>query len=95
MFLKTGDKELDKIPTYIIWSLVALIFCFFPGAVAVYYSLCVIDDEKKGDAFTARYHAGSAWLFAIISYALGVIVWPVQLLCDKFALSLPEHRIFS
>ncbi len=79
MLLQTGDKELDEIPTYIIWRLVALIFCFFPGAVAVYYSLRVIDDKKNGDAFTARCHAGNARLFVIISYALGVIVWAVQL----------------
>ena len=73
MFLKTGDEELDEIPTYIIYSLVALIFCFFAGGIAVYYSLRVIDDKKKGDAFTARYHAGSAKLFVIIAYALGLI----------------------
>lgn len=80
MFLKTGDPELDSIPTHIIWSLVALLFCFFPGAVAVYYSMRVIDDKKKGDAFTARYHAGSAKLFVIISYAMGVIVLIYQIL---------------
>ena len=79
MFLKTGDKELDEIPTYIIYSLVALLFCIFPGAVAVYYSLRVIDDKKKGDAFNARYHGGSAKLFVIISYAAGLIVLAVQL----------------
>ena len=47
MFLKTGDKELDEIPTYIVYSVVALIFCIFPGAVALYYSFRVIDDKKK------------------------------------------------
>lgn len=79
MFLKTGDKELDEIPTYIVFSLIALIFCFFPGGIAVYYSMRVIDDKKKGDAFTARYHSGSAKLFVIISYGLGLIVLFVQL----------------
>ena len=79
MFLKTGDQELDEIPTYIVYSLFALIFCFFPGAVAVYYSIRVIDDKKKGDAFTARYHSGSAWLFVVISYVAGAIVLAVQL----------------
>ena len=73
MFLKTGDEELDEISTYIVYSLVALIFCFFAGGIAVYYSMRVIDDKKKGDAFTARYHSGSAKLFVIIAYALGVI----------------------
>jgi len=84
MFLKTGDKELDEIPTYIVYSLFALIFCFFPGAVAVYYSMRVIDDKKKGDAFNARYHAGSAKLFVIISYSLGVIVLIYQILSRFF-----------
>ena len=79
MFLKTGDEELDRIPTYIIYSLVALVFCFFPGAVAVYYSMRVINDKKNGDAHTARYHAGSARLFVIISYVLGAVVLAVQL----------------
>ena len=78
MFLKTGDKELDEIPTYIVYSVVALIFCIFPGAIALYYSFRVIDDKKKGDAFTARYHAGSARLFVIISYTLGITVFIVK-----------------
>ena len=72
MFFKTGDKELDEIPTSIVYSVVALIFCIFPGAVALYYLFRVIDDKKKGDAFTARYHAGNAKLFVTISYALGI-----------------------
>ena len=79
MFLRTGDEELDSIPTYIVYSLFALVFCFFPGAVAVYYSMRVINDKKNGDAFTARYHAGSAKLFVIISYAAGLIVLAIQL----------------
>ncbi len=78
MFLKTGDKELDAIPTYIVFSLVALIFCFFPGAIAVYYSLRVIDDKKKGDAFTARYHASSAKLFVIVSYVIGIVAIAIR-----------------
>ncbi|MFT3744946.1 MAG: CD225/dispanin family protein [Pyrinomonadaceae bacterium] len=80
MFLKTGDPKLDEIPTHVIWSLVALLFCCFPGAIAVYYSMRAIDDKKKGDAFNAREHARSAKIFVVISYALAVIVMIFQLL---------------
>ncbi len=80
MFLKTSDPKLDDIPTHIVWSLFALFFCCFPGAIAVYYSMRVIDDKKKGDAFNAREHARSAKIFVIISYALGVFALVVQLL---------------
>ena len=80
MFLKTGNKELDEIPTHIIWSLVALLFCILPGGIAVYYSMRVIDDKKKGDDFNAREHARSAKIFIVISYTLAVIVLIFQLL---------------
>jgi hypothetical protein len=78
MFLKTGDKELDEIPTHIILSVIALLFCILPGGIALYYSFRVIDDKKKGDAFNAREHSRSAKIFVIVSFVLGLIVIAIR-----------------
>jgi heme/copper-type cytochrome/quinol oxidase subunit 2 len=60
---------------YLVWSIVALIFCFWPLAIpAVYFAVRANSTKRAGDTAAAVRYAERARLFLMLSVVGGVLV---------------------
>ena len=63
---------LDSIPTYLIPSIVSLLFCLIPGIVAVVYAVQTRNAKQNGDLDGAERNSGRAKGWMIAAFAIGV-----------------------
>jgi hypothetical protein len=60
---------------YLLWSIITLIFCFWPLAIpAVYFSVRCMNARNKGDIQEALRYSDRARLFVLLSVVGGLVV---------------------
>ena len=65
-----------KIDNYMVWSVLATLFCFLPtGIAAIVYSSQVNSKLAAGDVAGATKAANNAKTWIIVSAVAGVVVW--------------------
>ena len=61
---------------YLVWSILALIFCAWPLAIpAIVFSVRANNLKRRGDLAQAQIEAHRARLWILLSVALGIVVW--------------------
>lgn len=60
---------------YLLWSIITLIFCFWPLAIpAVYFSVRCMNARNRGDTQEAMRYSDRARLFVLLSVVGGLVV---------------------
>jgi hypothetical protein len=74
------EENIKAIPSYIVPSVISLIFCCLPGIVAVCFSVFTMRDKKEMNYASALSNSSRAKTWMYVSYILGIISFISQFL---------------
>jgi magnesium-transporting ATPase (P-type) len=71
----SGIPQIPYVPTYLVWSILATIFCCLPGGVvAIIYSAMVSSKLSRGDYAGAVSASRNAKIWCWVSFVVGIVV---------------------
>lgn len=74
------EENIEAIPSYIVPSVISLVFCCLPAIVAIYFSLFTIRDKREVNYASALSNSNRAKTWMYVSYILGIISFVSQFL---------------
>jgi hypothetical protein len=81
------QAPLPTVPTYLVWSILATLFCCLPGGiVAIIYSAMVSSKLAEGDAEGALRASKNAKLWCWLSFGIGLAVQIIVMIFYIFAI---------
>ena len=78
--IKTDSSpEQEAIKDYLVWSIISILLCTIGGIVAMMYSIKTGKYKKIGNYDAARESSRKAFIWLMISYILGGLIFLVRL----------------